>query len=59
MMQKKDHSISIVRMKDIWHENVTDLNSAVPAERQVIDGISVLTLDVINIMKWVMWYPSV
>ncbi len=41
-------------MKNIWHENTTDHNVAVHAEKQVIDRILIQTLDATNATRWVM-----
>jgi len=51
---RKDYYVSTIRMKGIWYENVIDLNDAVPVKKQVTDGISVLTLDVTDAMRWAM-----
>jgi len=49
---RKDYSALTAKMKNIWCENAIDFNNVDLAERQVMDGTPVLTLDVTDVTKW-------
>ena len=53
-MLRKDCSVSIVRMRDIWHKNAIDLNDIVLTERQAINRIPALIPDTTVTIRWTM-----
>ncbi len=53
-MSRKNHSVSIVKMKGTWQENATDPNDAAYIERQTTDRTSILILDATDVMRWAM-----